>query len=108
MDISGPHDDWARHIDEVESRSVPLPVGLEELLERVDEQLSALAADAPLAALKAVAALERTAVRIGREAAYGAEADAEGGEVSWEAIGRALGLTEEDARSRLFSYGRRR
>lgn len=102
-DTEGPHDDWVQHIEHVSDRSVPLPVTLEGLLLEVDQQLTALAADAPLAALRAVAALERTTKRIGREAAYRAEAD----ELSWETIGKALGLTEKDARSRLINYSLR-
>ena len=100
--LAGPHEDWTRHIDETRSRSIPLPTGLEDLLGPVADQLSVLAGDAPLAALKAVAALERTAARIGREAAYCVRAD----EVPWDTITTALGLTEKDARSRLFRYGR--
>jgi hypothetical protein len=99
----GPYEDWAAHIDEVRARSVPLPAGLEELLEQVGSQLTVLVADAPLAALKAVAVVERTAKRIGREAAYNLHAD----EVSMETIGTALGLTERDAWSRLYRYSRR-
>jgi len=109
IDISGPHDDWRRHVEEVESRSVPLPASLEDLLGRLEDQLSALAGDAPLAALKAVAALERTAARIGRQATYNALADddsEQAGEPPWEAIGTALGLTGKDARSRLYRYSR--
>jgi len=53
---SGLHSDWAQHTDEVMARSIPLPAGLEDLLDQVDNQLSALAADELLAALKAVAA----------------------------------------------------
>ena len=103
-DPKGPHDDWVQHIEHVSERSVPLPVTLAGLLAEVDQQLTALAADAPLAALRAVAELERTTKRIGREAAHHAEAD----ELSWEAIGQALGLTERDARSRLINYSLRR
>ncbi|MGW3009475.1 hypothetical protein ACWC9R_11645 [Streptomyces sp. NPDC001219] len=100
----GPYEDWMAHLDEVESRSVPLPLELADLLDKLEEQLSTLADQAPLAALKAVAALERTTGRAGREAACAAEADAE----SWDAIGTALGLTAKDARSRLTHYYLRR
>ncbi|MFD5393093.1 hypothetical protein ACFWJW_02365 [Streptomyces sp. NPDC127097] len=99
-DPPGPYEDWQAHIDEVESRSVPLPTEVADLLDRLDDQLTALADQAPLAALKAVASLERTTGRVGREAACAAEAD----EDSWEAIGQALGLTAKDARSRLTRY----
>lgn len=102
-DTSGPHGDWMQHIGEVEARSIPLPVELTDLLDRLEEQLSALADDAPLAAIKAVAALERTTGHIGRTAAYSAQAD----ELSWEVIAKALGLPEKDARSRLTHYSLR-
>ncbi|MEU3752967.1 hypothetical protein AB0H17_09425 [Streptomyces olivoreticuli] len=108
MDTSGPRDDWEQHISEVRTRSVPLPVELEDLLKRVEEQLDALAMEAPVAALKAVAALERTTGRISRNAADNAQADERAGELSWEAIGTALGLNEKDARSRLNRYSFRR
>jgi hypothetical protein len=62
-----------------------------------------LTVEAPLAALRGVAVLERITRRIGREAAYGAKAD----EMSWEAIGQALGLDEKTARSRLLHYSLR-
>lgn len=97
---SEPYDEWQEHIRGVEAQTIPLPPELEELLKRVEEQLYALADDAPLAALKAVAALERTTKHVSRRAAQYAEAD----ELSWESISRALGLSEEDARSRLLRY----
>ncbi|MFF4735329.1 hypothetical protein ACFY2W_05420 [Streptomyces sp. NPDC001262] len=103
-DTSGPCDDWGRHISEVESRSVPLPAGLGDLLEQLNDQLADLAAEAPLAALKAVAALERTAADIGLMAADNVKAD----DLTWEEIGTGLGLTEKDARSRLSRYSFRR
>ncbi|MFH8573045.1 hypothetical protein [Streptomyces sp. NPDC017993] len=103
LDTSGPPYDWAQHIAEVEARSVPLPSEVDDLLERLADQLDALTTEAPLAALKAVAALERITGRVGREAAYAAEAE----EPSLDMIGRALGLTEKDARSRLTRYSLR-
>ncbi|MEU5434961.1 hypothetical protein AB0G73_16520 [Streptomyces sp. NPDC020719] len=99
-DTSGPYGDWNQHIREVTARTVPLPAAVEDLLERLDEQLTALAMDAPLAALRAVAALERTTRSVGRAAACMAEAD----EMPWEAIGTALGLSERDACARLRRY----
>ncbi|WP_028813325.1 hypothetical protein [Streptomyces flavidovirens] len=101
-DTSGPRTDWDQHISQVEARTVPLPTELEDLLDRLGSQLTVLADEAPLAALKAVGTLERMTSRIGRSAACYAEAD----EVPWEAIGTALGLTERDARSRLARYSR--
>ncbi|MFE2547331.1 hypothetical protein ACFXGI_02015 [Streptomyces sp. NPDC059355] len=95
--IEGPQEDWERHLDEVEARTVPLPEVMAELLERVGAQLNSPAAQAPVAALKAVAALEEMTRRVARDAAYMAEAD----ELSWESIATSLGLTEGAARSRL-------
>lgn len=99
-DTSGPHEDWEEHLREVGARSVPLPADLEALLGRLDEQLSALTEDAPLAALKAVFALERTTGRVGRRAARYVECEDE----SWEAVGTALGRTAQEARSRVTRY----
>ncbi|WP_329139293.1 hypothetical protein OG552_33020 [Streptomyces sp. NBC_01476] len=99
-DTSGPRADWKDHLGDVEARSVPLPGGLEGLLAQVDEQLTALADDAPLAALKAVAVLERATRRAGRAAARNAEAD----EVSWEAAGKALGMSPAEAGSLLTAH----
>ena len=104
IDTSGPEADWSEHIKEVQARSIPLPAGLDDLLERLDSQLIALADDAPLAALRAVTAIERTAERVGRAAAENVYAD----DMPWDAVGRALGLTEKDARSRLIHYRVRR
>ncbi len=103
-DTPGPYSDWAEHIRDVEARTVPLPEDLADLLERLDERLGTLADDAPVAALKAVARLERVTLRISREATYNVDTD----EVSWDTIGTALGTSADDARSRLFGYSRRR
>ncbi|RPF29856.1 hypothetical protein EDD96_6400 [Streptomyces sp. Ag109_G2-6] len=102
--IEGPRDDWERHLDEVEARTVPLPAELADLLDRVEDQLNNLAGQAPVAALKAVAALERITRSVARDAAYIAEAD----DLSWESIATALGISEKEARSRLTHYTCRR
>ncbi|MEU3909847.1 hypothetical protein [Streptomyces sp. NPDC029721] len=102
--IDGPRDDWERHLDEVEARTVPLPAVLADLLERLEDQLNNLAGQAPVAALKAVAALERVTRSVARDAAYIAEAD----DLSWESIGTGLGISEKEARSRLSHYTGRR
>ncbi|MCT2590535.1 hypothetical protein LHJ74_11545 [Streptomyces sp. N2-109] len=101
VDTSGPRGDWSEHIANVEHHTVPLPDEMEELLDRLETRLDALVVDSPLAALKAAAVLERTIAHIGREAAYGAQAD----DMSWETIAKGLGLIEKDARSRLNRYG---
>ncbi len=100
VDLSGPRGDWDRHVEEVEARTVPVPEDVESLLERLEERLGALAGDSPLAALRAVAAVDRIVRRIGWDAAYGVDPD----ETSWDEIGKALGLTEQAAKSRLRSY----
>ncbi|MBW5423332.1 hypothetical protein GKQ77_17465 [Streptomyces sp. BG9H] len=95
-----PLGDWHRHIADVEVRTVPLPAAVAALLEQLDAQLTRLAEDAPLAALKAVAALESTTKRIAGSAAAYAEAD----DLSGEVLGRALGVSPSDAESRLLRY----
>ncbi|MFJ9248411.1 hypothetical protein [Streptomyces sp. NPDC101776] len=100
LDTSDGYEDWWEHISAVERRTVPLPEQLSELIEQLEERLDALADTAPVAALKAVAMLERMAGRVGKEAAYGAQAD----DVSDEALGNALGLSLRMAQSRLDRY----
>ncbi|MFD4224673.1 hypothetical protein [Streptomyces griseus] len=102
-DTTGPEDDWERHVAEVEAGTVPLPDDVAALLAQVQERLDTLADTAPLAALRAVAALERTTQIIGRVAANLASADDPAG----ERTGPALGITPDKARSRLVHYGLR-
>lgn len=97
LDTSDAYDDWWEHIRAVERRTIPLPEELSGLMRQVEQRLDALAETAPVAALKAVAMLERMAGRVGKEAAYGVQAD----DVSGEALGRALGLSVDSARERL-------
>ncbi|MBV9022983.1 MAG: hypothetical protein JO362_04065 [Streptomycetaceae bacterium] len=99
LDTSSPHHDWIEHIRTVEHQTVPLPTELTDLIDRLQEQLLTLAGDAPAAALKAVAALERITRSTGREAAYAAEADEQ-----WETLGKALGLSPGKARARVHGY----
>jgi hypothetical protein len=99
-DTSGPRSDWARHIADTEARSVPLPETLTALLRLLGDQLQDLAEEAPLAALKAVAALERTVDDVAQQAAINVEAEA----TSWAAVAAALGLTEDDARTQVGGY----
>ncbi|UXX97054.1 hypothetical protein N7U49_44710 [Streptomyces sp. AD2-2] len=97
LDTSDAYDDWCEHIHAVERRTIPLPEELSGLMEQLEERLGALAEAAPVAALKAVAMLERMAGRVGKEAAYGVQAD----DVSGEALGKALGLSVDSAQERL-------
>ncbi|MFE0682032.1 hypothetical protein ACFW17_14615 [Streptomyces sp. NPDC058961] len=99
-EIPGPHADWQDHIEHVEARTVPVPAELDALVAELDMRLRSLADDAPLAALRVVAVLERLVGRVGMVAAFHTRAD----EVPWESVGRALGLTEQEARSRVASY----
>ncbi|WP_330300303.1 hypothetical protein [Streptomyces sp. NBC_00503] len=101
--IDGPEGDWDEHIEDVESRTVQLPAELATLLQRVEDHLLDLAADAPLAALRAVAALERATKRAARIAACNAKDD----ELSDEVIATALGLAADKAGSRLIHYALR-
>lgn len=101
LDVSGPRRDWSEHIRTVERRTVPLPEDLTQLLSALEDKLCALAEDAPAAALRAVAALDRLSRRAGREAACTIEED---GEQSWEALGRALGIDADRARSLVTRY----
>jgi hypothetical protein len=103
-DTSALEEEWDRHIREVESRSVPLPTDVEAMIDELDRRLGDLADQAPLAALRAVTALERITSDAGREAAYNVRAD----ELSWETVAKALGLTEDDAHSLLFRLSFRR
>ncbi|MFD5315263.1 hypothetical protein [Streptomyces sp. NPDC127098] len=100
VDTDPLYEDWARHIAEVDARSVPLPLGLEGLLGQLDEQLELLANDAPLAALRAVALLEGVARRVGGDAAEATLTD----QVPWETVGQALGMTADEARAHLRRY----
>ncbi|WP_416969512.1 hypothetical protein [Streptomyces sp. 4F14] len=103
-DTSALHEEWDRHIADVESRSVPLPTDVEAMIDELGRKLGDLADQAPLAALRAVTALERLTADAAREAAYNVRAD----EISWETVAKALGLTEEDAQSLLFRFSFRR
>ncbi|MEU6016819.1 hypothetical protein ABZ826_23050 [Streptomyces sp. NPDC047515] len=100
FDTSGPEEDWDQHIAEVDSAAVPVPKDVLALLTQVEERLDALAGDEPLAALRAIATLERAIADAGRTAACHARADAR----TVTEIGRGLGLPARDARSRLLRY----
>ncbi|MFF5854557.1 hypothetical protein ACFY8B_02790 [Streptomyces sp. NPDC012751] len=100
LDVSGPHRDWTEHVRTVERRTVPLPEDLAQLLAALEEKLLALAEDAPAAALRAVTALDRLGRRAGREAAYMIDED----DGRWEALGRALGIGADRARSLVTRY----
>ncbi|MDI3420675.1 hypothetical protein [Streptomyces luteolus] len=83
--------DWEKHLNEVEARTVPLPDEVTTLLEQIEGQLDRLVQDSPVAALKAVAALERTAKRFGSGAAAYTDAD----ELSDETLATALACQQQ-------------
>ncbi|MCX5195501.1 hypothetical protein OOK31_16580 [Streptomyces sp. NBC_00249] len=99
-DTSGPEEEWDRHVTEVEARTVPLPAELAGLLRELDRQLENLADDAPLAALRAAGALERTTSRTARTAAFNIRND----EIPDAEIATGLGLSEATAGSRVLRY----
>ncbi|GAA3011533.1 hypothetical protein JCM13580A_62500 [Streptomyces drozdowiczii] len=101
-DTQGPHDDWKQHSADVEHQAVPVPEDIAGLLARRRERLDVLADDAPLAALRIVAALEHVTAETATVAAYAVRAD----EQSWDTNATGLGLTEDDARTRLHRYAR--
>lgn len=101
MDVSGPRRDWSEHIRAVERRTVPLPDDLAQLLTVLEDRLAALAEDAPAAALRAVAALDRLTGQAGREAARAFDEDGDG---RWEDLGRALGIGADRAHSLVTRY----
>ncbi|MFE4799312.1 hypothetical protein ACFRFL_30685 [Streptomyces sp. NPDC056708] len=104
-DTSGPEGDWDTHITEVRARTVPVPADLTALLDQVETRLTALVADEPLAALRAVAALERLTEWVATDAAF--SVDTVDGP-RWDTVAQALGISEQAARSRLTRYALRR
>ncbi|MEU8472623.1 hypothetical protein AB0F30_32880 [Streptomyces sp. NPDC029006] len=101
LDVSRARRDWSEHIHAVERQTVPLPEELAQLLNAVEDRLFALAEDAPTAALRAVAALDRLTRRAGREAACVIEEDPDR---RWEDLGRALGVGADRAQSLVTHY----
>ncbi|MFJ2273914.1 hypothetical protein ACIOEZ_06950 [Streptomyces sp. NPDC087866] len=102
-DTQGPHDDWKQHITDVEHRAVPVPEDVTALLGRLRERLDDLADDAPLAALRVVAALEHTTADVAEAATYTVRADQQ----PWEVIATGLGTAVSEARTRLHGYAHR-
>ncbi|MFF5188108.1 hypothetical protein ACFY30_30865 [Streptomyces sp. NPDC000345] len=99
-DTGDAYRDWSEHIRGVERRTVPLPDELTYLMHALEDQLAALADQAPVAALRAATALQRITADIAQEAAYAIQED----EVPWDRIGTALGLTPDRAESLLTHY----
>jgi hypothetical protein len=99
-DTPAPRADWLGHARQIEARTIPVPDELAELLQRLESKLTDLADDAPVSALRAIAALERTADSVGLLAAHNVVAD----EVSWQSVGEALGTSADEARERVWKY----
>lgn len=66
-ETEGPEGDWDQHITDTEAHTVPDDITA--LITQLRTRLDVLAAQAPLAALKVVGALERTSADAGRAAA---------------------------------------
>ncbi|MFE2140843.1 hypothetical protein ACFXA3_03665, partial [Streptomyces sp. NPDC059456] len=92
---------WDRHTIEVGTTTVPLPVELEALLEKVTAAIESLAHDSPTAAIKAARPLEIIAQRTAHHPAHEAHAQ------DIDKVAAALGLSAEATRSLLARYGGR-
>ncbi|MFD9011308.1 hypothetical protein [Streptomyces sp. NPDC059552] len=99
VDLTGPLADWTAHLSVVRDAAVPLPEPLTALLARTAEQLTATAADSPLAALRAAGMLERIATLVGREAAGALRDD----DTSAQTLATALGTTRSKAQIMLLT-----
>ncbi|MGW8387170.1 hypothetical protein ACWGMW_28975 [Streptomyces albidoflavus] len=99
-DESGPEADWELHIATVDAAAATVPPELVGMLDQFDAGLADLADREPLAALRAVAALERLAARTGRAAALHVRADG----LEDEAVATGLGLPAQRAHSRVLRY----
>ncbi|MFD9476930.1 hypothetical protein [Streptomyces nojiriensis] len=93
IDLTGPLADWTAHLSLVRDNAVALPEPLAALLAAMTEQLTATAADTPLAALRAAGMLERIAARVGRQTAGALRDDS----MSAETVATALGTTRSKA-----------
>ncbi|MFJ5548733.1 hypothetical protein [Streptomyces sp. NPDC093225] len=92
--------DWDGHTAEVAAQAVPLPEVVTVLLERLEVEIDKLTATSPVAALRAVRALEVLAGRLGYWAARGTRSDHDAGQAA-----AALGLSEREARRLMARLG---
>ncbi|WP_079403216.1 hypothetical protein [Streptomyces sp. 3211] len=99
VDLTGPLADWTAHLSVVRDAAVPLPEPLTALLARTAEQLTATAADSPLAALRAAGMLERIATLVGRKAAGALRDD----NTSAHTLATALGTSRSKAQIMLLT-----
>jgi hypothetical protein len=90
---TGPYADWDHHVTAVEG-SVPQDV--EQMLAALQRRIGQLSERQQLTALRAAARLERAASAVSLDAVRAARR----GLVSWEAIGRALGVSRQTAHER--------
>ncbi|MEV7420639.1 hypothetical protein [Streptomyces sp. NPDC089919] len=93
IDLAGPLGDWTAHLAVVRETVVPLPPTLDNLLQRLTDHLESMTGDAPLAALRAAAVLERVAAQITEDAAD----ILSDGSMTAEQLATALGTTETKA-----------
>ncbi|MEU0690058.1 hypothetical protein [Streptomyces uncialis] len=101
-DTSGPESDWKQHVNDVESKLVPLPDDVAELLDRLSSRLSELSDSEPLVALRAAGIAQHDAQTFAGSAAM---------TVRWKGIplttvGIALGCDAEQAEARMRAYYR--
>ncbi|MEU6363249.1 hypothetical protein ACFWFS_07410 [Streptomyces albidoflavus] len=93
-------EDWEHHIDEVDAAADVVPPELLGMIEQFGAGLADLADYKPLAALRAVAALEWLTARTARAAAHNLQADGLGDDV----VAVGLGLPAQQARSQVLRY----
>ncbi|WP_411083985.1 hypothetical protein [Streptomyces sp. cmx-18-6] len=99
-DTSGPEADWKAHVKDVESRLVPLPDDLAELLDRLSRRLSELSDDEPLAVLRAANIARRDSELFAGSAVMTIRRHGP----STAAVGVALGCSADEAETRMRRY----
>ncbi|MFJ5552500.1 hypothetical protein [Streptomyces sp. NPDC093225] len=91
---------WDAHTADVAAAAVPLPEAVTILLEQLETEIDKLTATSPVAALRAVRALEVLAGRQGYWAARGIRSNHDAGQAA-----AALGLSEREARRLIARLG---
>lgn len=95
----GAFGDWEEHIATVGRRTVAIPEEVAVAVDRLRTLLLALAEDTPAAAMRVVTALEGITREAGRTAAALLRSEGQ-----WEQLSAALGISAEEARSRITRY----
>ena len=95
---TGPYGDWLAHIDDLRGTTVPQRV--RELVAALSAKLGEMADERPIAALEAIGTLEAVTRHRGRAAAETARER----DITWDAIGRALGITRQAAFQRFAKH----